>query len=320
MSGINQKRPFFAWPILLIALFAVSSAGTILQSMGEIPPFLRASWRMQGTSFILLPLFLFQIIKSDAYKLSVQDVKLLFLSSIFLALHFGSWVWSLDNTSLVHSLLFVTTHPIIIVLMMPILGSSVSKSHIVGAFLGVFGAIITFGDIEKGSEITFIGDLAAFMGAVTVVGYMFIGRHLRSKRQMPVFVYAFPVTFGAGIWLAFSALIFEPVSISDTVPESELFGWMDSVWLLWVFYLSLGPGLAGHTGINTVLKWFPPILVSVVLLFEPVIGGLIGLLFTEQITLGYWTLLGGPIMLIGAIIVTIEENNVNITRNQLSDE
>ncbi|MBU03452.1 MAG: hypothetical protein CMA58_00485 [Euryarchaeota archaeon] len=320
MSGINQKRPFFAWPILLIALFAVSSAGTILQSMGEIPPFLRASWRMQGTSFILLPLFLFQIIKSDAYKLSVQDVKLLFLSSIFLALHFGSWVWSLDNTSLVHSLLFVTTHPIIIVLMMPILGSSVSKSHIVGAFLGVFGAIITFGDIEKGSEITFIGDLAAFMGAVTVVGYMFIGRHLRSKRQMPVFVYAFPVTFGAGIWLAFSALIFEPVSISDTVPESELFGWMDSVWLLWVFYLSLGPGLAGHTGINTVLKWFPPILISVVLLFEPVIGGLIGLLFTEQITLGYWTLLGGPIMLIGAIIVTIEENNVNITRNQLSDE
>tara|TARA_B100001250_G_C19812408_1_gene796356 strand:+ start:3367 stop:4329 length:963 start_codon:yes stop_codon:yes gene_type:complete len=320
MSGINQKRPFFAWPILIIALFAVSSAGTILQSMEEIPPFLRASWRMQGTSFILLPLFLFQIIKSDAYKLSVQDVKLLFLSSIFLALHFGSWVWSLDNTSLVHSLLFVTTHPIIIVLMMPILGSSVSKSHIVGAFLGVFGAIITFGDIEKGSEITFIGDLAAFMGAVTVVGYMFIGRHLRSKRQMPVFVYAFPVTFGAGIWLAFSALIFEPVSISDTVPESELFGWMDSVWLLWVFYLSLGPGLAGHTGINTVLKWFPPILVSVVLLFEPVIGGLIGLLFTEQITLGYWTLLGGPIMLIGAIIVTIEENNVNITRNQLSDE
>ena len=320
MSGINQKRPFFAWPILLIALFAVSSAGTILQSMEEIPPFLRASWRMQGTSFILLPLFLFQIIKSDAYKLSVQDIKLLFLSSIFLALHFGSWVWSLDNTSLVHSLLFVTTHPIIIVLMMPILGSSVSKSHIVGAFLGVFGAIITFGDIEKGSEITFIGDLAAFMGAVTVVGYMFIGRHLRSKRQMPVFVYAFPVTFGAGIWLAFSALIFEPVSISDTVPESELFGWMDSVWLLWVFYLSLGPGLAGHTGINTVLKWFPPILVSVVLLFEPVIGGLIGWLFTKQITLGYWTLLGGPIMLIGAIIVTIEENNVNITRNQLSDE
>ena len=320
MSGINQKRPFFAWPILLIALFAVSSAGTILQSMEEIPPFLRASWRMQGTSFILLPLFLFQIIKSDAYKLSVQDIKLLFLSSIFLALHFGSWVWSLDNTSLVHSLLFVTTHPIIIVLMMPILGSSVSKSHIVGAFLGVFGAIITFGDIEKGSEITFIGDLAAFMGAVTVVGYMFIGRHLRSKRQMPVFVYAFPVTFGAGIWLAFSALLFEPVSISDTVPESELFGWMDSVWLLWVFYLSLGPGLAGHTGINTVLKWFPPILVSVVLLFEPVIGGLIGWLFTKQITLGYWTLLGGPIMLIGAIIVTIEENNVNITRNQLSDE
>ena len=59
----NENRPFFAWPILLIALFAVSSAGAILQSMEEIPPFLRASWRMQGTSLILFPLFLFQILK-----------------------------------------------------------------------------------------------------------------------------------------------------------------------------------------------------------------------------------------------------------------
>ena len=309
----NENRPFFAWPILLIALFAVSSAGAILQSMEEIPPFLRASWRMQGTSIILFPLFLFQILNSNEYKLSLQDVKLIFASSIFLALHFGSWVWSLDNTSLVHSLLFVTSHPIIIVLIMPILGSSVTKSHIFGAFLGVFGAIITFGDIDKGGEVSFIGDFAAFIGAVTVVGYMFIGRHLRSNCKMPVFIYAFPVTLGAGIWLAFSALIFEPISLSDSIPEYKLFGWIDSAWLLWVVYLSVGPGLAGHTGINTVLKWFPPIVVSVILLFEPVIGGLIGWIFTTELTLGFWTLLGGPIMLIGAIIITIEEN-----RNQIS--
>ena len=35
----NKNRPFFAWPILLIALFAVSSAGAILQSMEDIPLF-----------------------------------------------------------------------------------------------------------------------------------------------------------------------------------------------------------------------------------------------------------------------------------------
>jgi drug/metabolite transporter (DMT)-like permease len=304
----NQDRPFFAWPMLFVALFAVSSAGTILQSMEEIPPFLRASWRMQGTSIILFPLFIFQIIKSKEYELCQKDIKLIFASSFFLALHFGSWVWSLDHTSLVHSLLFVTSHPIIIVLLMPLMGNPVNKSYLIGAFLGVFGAIITLGDINKGGEVTLIGDFAAFIGALTVVGYMFIGRFLRSKRHVPIFLYAFPVTLGAGIWLALFSLIFEPINISDTVPEYELFGWIDSAWLVWVAYLSVGPGLAGHTGINTVLKWFPPIIISVILLFEPVIGSFIGWVFTDELTLGYWTLLGGPIMLIGAFIVTIEEN------------
>lgn len=310
MSENTSNRPFFAWPILLIALFAVSSGGTILQSMGEITPILRASWRMQGTSIILFPLFLFQYFRQNSYQFSSQDIKLLFGSSIFLALHFGLWVWSLDNTSLVHSLLFVSSHPIIIVLLMPLLGSPPKKAHIIGAILGFFGAIITFGDIDESGEIKLIGDFAAFMGAVTVVGYMFIGRYLRSKKDMPVFIYAFPVTLGAGIWLTISALLLEPISFSDTVPEREIFGWFDSVWLLWIIYLSIGPGLAGHTGINTVLKWFPPILVSVVLLFEPVIGAFIGWGFTGDLTLGFWTLLGGPIMLIGTIIVTVENSKV----------
>ena len=109
----DKNNTIMAWSILIIALFAVSSAGTILQSMSEIPPFLRASWRMQGTSLILLPFFIFQYIKINDLSINKNDIQLLFLSSIFLALHFGLWIWSLDNTSLVHSLLFVTMHPII---------------------------------------------------------------------------------------------------------------------------------------------------------------------------------------------------------------
>ena len=54
----DKNNTIMAWSILIIALFAVSSAGTILQSMGDVPPFLRASWRMQGTSLILLPFFI----------------------------------------------------------------------------------------------------------------------------------------------------------------------------------------------------------------------------------------------------------------------
>jgi len=307
MQMDEGKPPLFAWGILFVALIAVSSAGVVLQSMSDVPPLLRASWRMQGTALILLPGFIYQYIRLEKHSVSSRDWGIMFASSIFLGVHFGSWVWSLDHTSLVHSLLFVSIHPIVLVLLMPLIGTAVRRGHILGVVIGVTGALLSLGDIESGGEVTIAGDAAAFLGAATVVGYLLAGRHLRSQRQIPIFVYAFPVTLGAGIWLAMAAITQEGASLTDTVPELSLFGWSDAVWLSWIAYLSIGPGLMGHTGINTVLRWIAPITVSITLLFEPVVGGIIGWLWEGEITLGMWTLLGGPMMVAGAIMVTLEE-------------
>ena len=314
MNTAQVSTPRSAWLLLLVALFAVSSAGAVLQSMTEIPPILRASWRMQGTALILLPGFIFQLYNLDRSIFNMKDVTIIFISSIFLAAHFGSWVWSLDHTSLVHSLLFVTSHPLVVVLLMPILGSKIRRGHILGASIGFFGAALTLKDIDSGGEVTLIGNLFAFIGAVTVVGYLFSGRYLRSERNMPLFIYAFPVTFLSAIWLTPTSLVIEGTSISQVMPELSVFGWIDISWILWVGYLSLGPGLLGHTGINAVLR-FSPLIVSIALLFEPVIGGFIGYIWNGEISLGIWTVIGGMMMLIGAILVKVEEAN-----EQTSDE
>ncbi len=315
MTTYQVSTPRSAWLLLFVALFAVSSAGAVLQSMTEVPPILRASWRMQGTALILLPGFIFQLYNLDRSIFNMKDFMIIFISSIFLAAHFGSWVWSLDHTSLVHSLLFVTSHPLVVVLLMPILGSEIRKGHILGASIGFFGAALTLKDIDSGGEVTLIGNLFAFIGAVTVVGYLFSGRYLRSERNMPLFIYAFPVTFLSAVWLTPTSVIIEGTGFSQAVPEISIFGWTDIAWILWVGYLSLGPGLMGHTGINAVLRWFSPLIVSIALLFEPVIGGLIGYLWNGEISLGIWTVIGGMLMLIGAILVKFEEAN-----EQTSDE
>lgn len=315
MTAHQVSTPRSAWLLLFVALFAVSSAGAVLQSMTEVPPILRASWRMQGTALILLPGFIFQLYNLDRSIFNMKDLMIIFISSIFLAAHFGSWVWSLDHTSLVHSLLFVTSHPLVVVLLMPILGSEIRKGHILGASVGFFGAALTLKDIDSGGEVTLIGNLFAFIGAVTVVGYLFSGRYLRSERNMPLFIYAFPVTFLSAVWLTPTSVIIEGTGFSQAIPEISIFGWTDIAWILWVGYLSLGPGLMGHTGINAVLRWFSPLIVSIALLFEPVIGGLIGYLWNGQISLGIWTVIGGMLMLIGAILVKFEEAN-----EQTSDE
>jgi len=303
--------PAGAWLILSIAVLAVSSAGIVLQEMSEVPPLLRASWRMQGTALVLLPGFLYQTYHSRDFETNLKDAQLILVSSGFLAIHFGSWVWSLDNTSLVHSLLFVNTHPLVVVALMPFMGEAVRRGHIAGVALGFAGATVALMDVGDGGQVTIAGDFAAFIGAGTVVGYILVGRHLRSNRGMPIFVYAFPVTMGAGIWLSVGTVFFEGSSMGSISPEKSLFGWADPLWLAWVAYLSLGPGLCGHTGVNTVLRWIPPIIVSITLLLEPVLGAIIGWLWTGHAVIGPSTVVGGIMMMSGAMLVTLQEKSQN---------
>lgn len=312
--GDAKEPPAAAWLILSVAVIAVSSAGIVLQQMSEVPPILRASWRMQGTALILLPGFLYQLSLNSDFELNRNDAQLILASSLFLAVHFGSWVWSLDNTSLVHSLLFVNTHPLVVVAVMPFLGEVVRRGHIRGVALGFGGATISLMDLGDGGQVSLVGDFAAFIGAVTVVGYILVGRQLRSKRGMPIFIYAFPVTLAAGIWLSFATVLFEGTSFSAVEPSGSLFGWSDPIWIVWIAYLSLGPGLCGHTGVNTVLRWISPIVVSIAMLMEPVLGAIIGWLWTDEVVLGLPTVLGGLMMMAGAITVTLQE------RGQNSDE
>ena len=159
----HKEIPASAWLILSVAVIAVSSAGIVLQEMSNVKPLLRASWRMQGTALVLLPGFLYQINRVEAPYLTTKDSLLIMASSGFLAIHFGSWVWSLDNTSLVHSLLFVNTHPLIVVALMPMMGEAVRRGHLEGVIIGFAGAVVALMDLGDGGEVTLMGDFATIV-------------------------------------------------------------------------------------------------------------------------------------------------------------
>eukprot|EP01138_Halocafeteria_seosinensis_P004149 gb/GECG01004242.1/.p1 GENE.gb/GECG01004242.1/~~gb/GECG01004242.1/.p1 ORF type:complete len:140 (+),score=9.91 gb/GECG01004242.1/:1-420(+) len=87
---------------------------------------------------------------------------------------------------------------------------------------------------------------------------------------------------------------------------------MCRAWFGWIFnlreaglVLALGgiSGILGHTLANYSLKHLPSLLVSVGLLFEPVIGSIIGWLFDKQREPDLWTYIGGAITLAGAALV-----------------
>ncbi len=311
----EQPPPAFAWLILATSVIAVSSAGAVFQLINEVDPILRASWRLQATSLILLPPFLYQIINlknndvGTFSRLKEKKVILAILgSSICLWIHFGSWVWSLDHTSLTHSLLFVTAHPLVIVSGLYLLGKQISRGQTTGALLGFLGAGITLLGVTNEGEVTLIGDLAAFVGAIAIVGYLVAGRVLRA--WMPLFIYAFPVTLIAALLLGLSSIVIEGTSLSGVPAVSSLFGWSDLLWLPAIAYLAIGPGLIGHTGINGVLRWFTPLVISVAVLFEPLIGSLIGWYLGTTTVPGVYTWLGGIFLILGVIMVTLGQTSI----------
>ena len=325
---VRGKVPWYAWVLLIFALLAVSSGAAIFELIDSaaksehnseegVPPLLLASWRLQATSLVLLPGFIWQWSKSEkTIKDDFSDQKTLLIllgSGIFLTLHFGTWLMSLKLTTLTHSLLFVTAHPLVIVVGLWIIGKSVKRGKVMGVVIGFFGATIAIVGGSEESGVSLFGNLLAFMGAVTYVGYLSAGRILRT--WMPIFLYAFPVTLISAI-----LLIFWSILVENTTPSlgdvTSIFGWSSMVFLPFVILLAIGPGLIGHTGLNTCLRWMSPLIISVVMITEPVIGSIIGWSLGVENVPGKWTWIGGILMITGVALVTL----TNELENYVSSE
>ncbi|MGB1897953.1 MAG: DMT family transporter [Candidatus Poseidoniaceae archaeon] len=300
--------PPHVWLVLGVAICGVSSAGAIFTHVDEIPPLLRASWRLQLTALILAPLALWQYnsiekdVKEKLFK--PTTIKILAGSGAFLALHFGFWVTSLDYTSLTHSLLFVTAHPLVILIGMFYFVRKPNRMELVGGIAAFTGAAISMldaGDVQGDRSVTVFGDQLAFFGAVFVVGYIVCGRILRE--WMPLFVYAFPVTLIGGILLVPASWLLE-----SEFSDFGAFGYFTHQTLWWFVLLAFIAGILGHTGLNYCLKYVSPLLISISVTLEPLLGSLIGWMFFSTGVPGLWTWIGGPILMLGIISIIYGEH------------
>ena len=305
--------PAHVWLVLGVAICGVSSAGAIFTHVDDIPPLLRASWRLQLTALILAPLALWQFnsidveTKSKLFEMSTG--KIILASGAFLALHFGFWVTSLDYTSLTHSLLFVTAHPLVILIGMFLFVRRPNRMELVGGIAAFSGAAISMldaGDVQGDRSVTFFGDQLAFLGAVFVVGYIVCGRILRE--WMPLFIYAFPVTLLGGLLLLPASMCLE-ADYSDY----GAFGYIGHETLVWFVLLAFIAGILGHTGLNYCLKYVSPLLISISVTLEPVLGSIIGWMFFSTGVPGMWTWIGGPILMLGIISILYGEHITNQT-------
>lgn len=340
--GVKEPAPQWVWPLLAVALLAVSSAAPVLRTMAAVPPLLRASWRQQLTTALVLPAAFSQYRSLDMHlkaRLRRPAVVLRVLGSgILLAAHFGLWIWSIDHTTLTHSVLLVSANPVLLALGRAALRLPIDLvGELGGAVLGFFGmAVSMIGELVAvqppppdgvaaasagvlPEEVQLAGDLAALAGAASFVLYLLIGHELR--QWLPAFVYITPVFGVSALALTAAAAIGEGATLSggrgNSGGHAELsadglvaepahalatFGWASLEWAPSAFFLALGPGVCGHAALNVCVAHLDPLLISVVLLAEPIVSSLLGWALAVSSVPGPWTFAGGPLLLAGCVL------------------
>lgn len=243
------------WLILFLGICAVSSAAVLIRE-ADAPALVIAAYRLGLAS---LPLLLYAAVRGRTPLSGERAVLLSAVAGGFMALHFGFWIASLQDTSVVTSVALVASQPLFVALASgPVLGEPPSRAIWLGlALAATGGAVMVAEDIGEGSD-TLLGDLFALLGAVFAAGYILIGRIVRGGGAglLPYISIAYPVAAALLIGAALAS-------------GASLTGYSNETLLMFLL-LALVPQLIGHTSLNRSLGYLPAVTVAIAILGEPV--------------------------------------------------
>ncbi len=271
---------------LIIGITAASFAAIFVR-LSSAPPLVLSFWRMSLASLVLLPVVWgSKDSRGEIASLGISDLALIFLSGIFLGLHFASWISSLEFTSVASSIILVATQPIFVLIIEGIVFRKKPSGHLLsGVLVAVGGSIlIGYGDLV-GSEFSLFGDLLALGGAVALAAYFVIGREVRKRlANLP---YIFLVYSTSALFLLVFCLI-RGLEITDySLYNFSLF-----------VALAVLPTLVGHTSFNWALKRVSASVVGATMLGEPIVATLLAFLILGEVPTLY-SLIGGVLVLFG---------------------
>lgn len=301
------KPPATAYAILTMGILAVSTAAIFIRFAQEgAPSLIIAASRLTIATLILAP---FALTRSWAEMrgLSRIQIRQILLSGLFLAVHFAAWISSLEWTSVVSSVVLVTTTPLWVAILSPlVLRERLRKEVWIGLALALSGGLLvglqqacSFGEsgisclpLEEfiGGRALF-GNFLALLGAWMAAGYMLVGRKVRP--HLTLIPYTFLVYGSCAILLIIAAL----------ASGNTFSGYSPSVWGLFVL-LALVPQLLGHSSLNWALRYLPATFVALALLGEPVGTTLLAMLFLKE-TPAIGEIFGGVLILLGIYLASL---------------
>lgn len=274
---MNQPQPAPKFPphlVLFIGILAVSTAAIFIRlAQAEAPSLVVAALRLTFAAVLLTPWVLITR-RAELRSLRARDGAILVLSGFFLALHFASWITSLEYTSVASSVVLVTTTPLWVAIASPILlREKPEPSLFIGLVLALFGSILAGmaencgwvpgtgltcdfgGSLLQGGSL--IGNGLALLGAMLAAAYLMIGRRMRSRIDMGVYIW---VVYGSAAVFLLLGVLAWGLPLGGYAPRFYVFALL----------LALIPQIIGHSTYNWALAYLPATFVSISLLGEPI--------------------------------------------------
>ncbi len=222
-------------------------------------------------------------------------------AGVALAIHFATWIGSLDYTTVAVSTLLVTSTPIWTALYDAlVLHRPLSRLATMAFFVGGIGLLMVVGlDATAppfpGHEL--LGAGLALTGSLAIGTYLILVREVRdvlSTRTIVTQTYS---------WAALVLVLAALIARQGPPPLDATAAWAG------ILAMALISQLLGHTALNAGLHWFSPSAISFATLLEPVIaGGLALAIFGEAIP--PLALLGGVLLLAAVGVVVSQERRL----------
>ncbi len=269
--------------ILALGVAAVSTAAVLIRE-ANAPALVIAAYRL---GFASLPSLLLSSARRWPILGQRNIVLLSMLAGSFLAFHFGFWIASVQQTSIVTSVALVTSQPLFVALASgPLLKEWPSKTVWLSIAVGAAGAAVMVSDDLGKAGGVLQGDLFALLGAMFAAAYILTGRAVRtSGTGWPAHI---TVTYTVSAILLFLAVFVSGDSLSGFSLRTYVFFGL----------LALVPQLIGHTALNRSLGYLSAATVAIAILGEPVGATILAAIFLgEQPTL--LEAVGGLLLLAG---------------------
>jgi drug/metabolite transporter (DMT)-like permease len=249
-----------------LGVLGIGTSGPVIaNSLMPVPTLI--FWRNLGGAIIMSPFALAKREWQTAQQRSA--IKISIFSGFLLALHFMGFFIAMRFTSVAAGTALTAVQPIFTAIYLRFKGGTIPKRAWGGmavAFLSVL--LITGIDIQISFH-SFLGDLAALIGAALAAAYMLIGS--KAQESLSTSTYT---TFCYGMCAA-TAL---PIALFAKLPVLHF---PARQWVL-VIALILGAQILGHTMFNFSLKRVSPAVVSLIVFFEVPVSAILAYFWLGQ--------------------------------------